>query len=234
MPNKPLAIIPARGGSKRIPGKNIKDFLGQPIIAYSIKTAVNSDLFSEVMVSTDDEQIAKVAQTHGAVVPFLRSNKNADDFATTVAVLLEVLKEYEKSGQVFKHACCIYPTAPFIQEALLKKAFQLLLEKQADCVFPALPFNFPIQRAIKLDKAGKLSLFQPEHLNTRSQDLEKAYQDSGQFYWFNVATLRQTRALWTENTFPIIISEMEAQDIDNPIDWEIAEFKYKLLNNGEK
>ncbi|GAB5552444.1 MAG: pseudaminic acid cytidylyltransferase [Saprospiraceae bacterium] len=234
MLNKPLAIIPARGGSKRIPGKNIKDFLGQPIIAYSIQTALASGLFSEVMVSTDDEKIASVAQAYGASVPFFRSKKNANDYATTVDVLLEVLNEYEKKHKAFEYACCIYPTAPFTQAELLKKAFQLLIDKQADCVFPALPFSFPIQRAIKLDAAGKLSLFQPEHLNTRSQDLEKAFHDSGQFYWFNVENLQKKQALWTDNTYPIQISEMEAQDIDNPEDWVIAEFKYKLFTNGKK
>lgn len=234
MHNKPIAIIPARGGSKRIPGKNIKDFLGKPIIAYSIETALAANLFSEVMVSTDAPEIAEVAQAYGASVPFLRSQENADDFATTADVLLEVLAKYHQQGQAFKYACCLYPTAPFIQKNLLKKAYQMLLDKQADCVFPALPFNFPIQRAIKLNKAGKMSFFQPEHLHSRSQDLEKAYHDSGQFYWFQVEHLQQNRALLTDHTFPIIISEMEAQDIDEPIDWEIAEFKYQLLNHGKK
>jgi N-acylneuraminate cytidylyltransferase len=233
MPDKPLAIIPARGGSKRIPGKNIKDFLGKPIIAYSIQAALASNLFSEVMVSTDDEKIAAVAQTYGAVVPFLRSNKNSDDHATTVDVLLEVLDSYQEQGQSFEFACCLYPTAPFIKEHFLKSTFDTLIEKQADSVFPVLPFSFPIQRALKISPQGKMSLFQPAQRHTRSQDLEKAYHDSGQFYWFQVAKLRKAKALWTNNTFPIVISEMEAQDIDYPEDWKVAEFKYKLLHDGK-
>lgn len=233
MLNKPLAIIPARGGSKRIPGKNIKDFLGQPIIAYSIQAALESELFSEVMVSTDSQKIAELAKTYGASVPFLRSNKNADDFATTVDVILEVLNQYENQGRAFEFACCIYPTAPFIQADLLKKAFNNLVEKGADCVFPVLPFSSPIQRAIKMDSDGQMALFQPEHLTTRSQDLEKAYHDAGQFYWFEVERLKYNKALWTSHTFPLIISELEAHDIDHPEDWAVAEFKYKLRQHGK-
>lgn len=233
MLNKPLAIIPARGGSKRIPGKNIKNFLGQPIIAYSIQAALESGLFSDVMVSTDDAHIAKVAQAYGAMVPFLRSKKNADDFATTVDVILEVLNKYENQGREFEFACCIYPTAPFIQADLLKKAFKNLVQKGADCVFPVLPFSFPIQRAIKMDSDGQMALFQPEHLTTRSQDLEKAYHDAGQFYWFDVERLKHNKALWTDRTFPLIISELEAHDIDHPEDWAVAEFKYKLRQHGK-
>ncbi|MEM6964773.1 MAG: pseudaminic acid cytidylyltransferase [Bacteroidota bacterium] len=176
-----LAIIPARGGSKRIHRKNIKHFLGKPIIGYPVASAIHSNIFEEVMVSTDDEEIAATAKTFGASVPFLRSAANADDFATTVDVLLEVVSAYEKQGKVFDNICCIYPTAPFVSSQLLRMAFDKMITYDFDSVFPVIPFGFPIQRAVKI-QADKVKLIQPEHLNTRSQDLEKAYHDCGQLY----------------------------------------------------
>lgn len=225
-----LCIIPARGGSKRIPKKNIKYFLGKPIIAYSIETALNSNLFSEVMVTTDDVEIAEIAKKYGAKVPFLRSDKNADDFATTIAVIKEVIQEYKKDGRYFEYACCIYPTAPFVTEIRLKKGEKLLLANNFDCVFPVMEFSFPIQRALKIDAVHKMTLFQPKHQNSRSQDLEKAYHDAGQFYWFNTKELLQKGKLWTDNTGVITIKESEGQDIDTLEDWKLAEIKYKLLH----
>ena len=227
---KSLAIIPGRGGSKRIPNKNKKDFLGKPIIAYSIETALNSNLFETVMVSTDDDEIEQIAVKLGAVVPFKRSKKNSDDFATTVDVLLEVLEEYENIGKRFDSGCLIYPTAPFITAEQLIKGQSLLQDKKYDCVFPVLPFSYPIQRALKIADESKMEMYNPENLNVRSQDLETAYHDSGQFYWFNVDAIKSQQKLWTNNSGVMVISELQAQDIDSLDDWKLAELKYRLLN----
>lgn len=225
-----IAIIPARGGSKRIPRKNIKLFLGKPIIAYSIEAALASGLFDEVMVSTDDEEIARIAGEYGAKVPFIRSEKNADDYATTVDVIEEVLDAYEGLGKVFEYGCCIYPCAPFVSAKLLSIGYKKLIENKLDCVFPAIRFGFPIQRAVKVDSNDRIEMFQPEFMQTRSQDLEPAFQDAGQFYFFKTNKLVAAKRLWTDNTSLIEISDFEAQDIDNQIDWELAELKYQIIN----
>ncbi|SFC75433.1 pseudaminic acid cytidylyltransferase [Spirosoma endophyticum] len=224
-----VAIITARGGSKRIPRKNIRPFLGRPIIAYVIDAARKSGLFSEVMVSTDDQEIAEVARHYGAAVPFLRSTKTADDFATTADVLTEVVDQYTQKGQVFDYACCLYPTAPFVTPDLLKQAFSTLTRKQFDTVYPVQQFSFPIQRAVLL-RNEKVQWFQPEHALTRSQDLEPAYHDAGQFYFVNVAAFQQNHRLITDNSGGIVISELEAHDIDNEEDWQVAELKYSMVN----
>ena len=224
-----LAIIPARGGSKRIPRKNIKDFLGKPIIAYSIEAAISSSLFDEVMVSTDDEEIALIAKEYGANVPFKRSDKNADDYATTVDVIEEVLESYRQEGEVFDDVCCIYPTAPFVTKDKLNKAFQLLVNNSYDTVMPVIPYSFPIQRSFAL-KGEKVQMKFPEHKNTRSQDLEKTYHDAGQFYFFRSDILSKKQGLWTKNVAGIKISDLEGQDIDNEEDWLLAELKFKLFN----
>lgn len=222
-----VAIITARGGSKRIPRKNIRPFLGKPIIAYVIEAALQSGLFSEVMVSTDDAEIAEIARQYGASVPFLRTTETADDYATTAAVLSEVLSQYEQQGKQFDYACCLYPTAPFVTPKLLMRAFSTLTEKQFDTVYPVQPFSFPIQRAVFL-RDSTVQWFQPEHALTRSQDLEPAYHDAGQFYFFNVNTFQQSHRLITANSGGIVISEMAAHDIDNETDWQVAEFKFQL------
>ncbi len=222
-----VAIITARGGSKRIPRKNIRPFLGKPIIAYVIDAASQSGLFNEVMVSTDDAEIADIARQYGASVPFFRSAETADDFATTADVLTEVIARYEQQGQVFDYACCLYPTAPFITSDLLNRAFSTLIEKQFDTVYPVQPFSFPTQRAVLL-RDSKVQWFQPEHALTRSQDLEPAYHDAGQFYFFNVATFRQSHRLITDNSGGIVISELDAHDIDTEVDWAVAEMKYRM------
>jgi len=227
---KKIAIITARGGSKRIPKKNIKPFLGKPIIAYAIETALRSKIFDEVMVSTDDQEIAKIAKEYGANVPFMRSAKNSDDFAGTVDVLEEVVEQYKEVGQTFDLGCCIYPTAPFVTTELLEKGFKLMLEKNLETVFPVLQFSFPIQRAIKINSTNKIEMFNPEHFNSRSQDLEPAFHDTGMFYWFNMDVLKSKKRMWTDNTAVIILSELEAHDIDTLEDWRIAEFKYKILH----
>jgi pseudaminic acid cytidylyltransferase len=222
-----IAIITARGGSKRIPKKNIRDFLGKPIIAYSIETALKSGLFTEVMVSTDDTEIASIAKKYGASVPFMRTPENSDDFAGTVDVLCEVLSEYKKKGSNFDYVCCIYPTAPFVTVEILNQAYILLKDLALDCVFPVLPFSYPIQRALRKDKQNKISMFFPEYLQSRSQDLEKAYHDSGQFYFFQPEILLKKRNLFSDNSSVIVLNEMQAHDIDHEEDWEVAEFKYK-------
>jgi N-acylneuraminate cytidylyltransferase len=233
-----VAIIPARKGSKRIPLKNIKPFLGKPIMAYSIEAALNSGLFDEVMVSTDDAEIAKVAIEYGAKVPFLRSSKNSDDFTSSKDVMLEVIDEYEKRGMKFNIGCCVYATAPFLTVDNLQKAYSLLKEKKFDTVLPLLKFNYPIQRALYVTD-GKIVMINKEHLNTRSQDLPHCYHDSGQFFWFDVKTFQQKQHPFTDNSGAIIISDMEAQDIDDLADWQLAELKYQLvqqlksIGNGE-
>lgn len=224
-----IAIIPARGGSKRIPRKNVRPFLGKPILAYGIDAALQSGLFDTVMVSTDDAGIADVARQHGADVPFLRRAETADDFATTADVLTDVLAQYDQQQTTFTHVCCLYPTAPFITPDLLKKAFSLLTDRQFDTVYPLQRFSFPIQRAVLL-RDERVQWFQPEHALTRSQDLEPAYHDAGQFYFFDVATFRANQKLISANSGGIVIPEMAAHDIDTEDDWRIAEFKYKLLH----
>ena len=226
---KRLAIITARGGSKRIPRKNIKEFCGKPIIAYSIEAALQSGVFDEVMVSTDDEEIAEIAVKYGAKVPFYRSEATANDFATTNDVIWEVLEEYEKRGEVFDAFCCMYPTAPFLKAERLSAAMDLLMNSDADKVFPVVEFSFPPLRGLIIEE-GKLVFKYPEYMYARSQDLEKHYHDAGQFYCFKTADYKATKSFWTGNIKPIVLSELEVQDIDTQTDWEIAEMKWKILN----
>lgn len=225
---KKAAIITARGGSKRIPRKNIKEFCGKPIIAYSIEAALNSGIFDKVMVSTDDQEIARIAVTYGAQVPFFRSEKTANDFATTNDVLLEVLDEFEKRGEVYELACCIYPTAPFVTANKLKRAVEQLASSDADTLIPVVSFSYPPQRAM-IVKEGMLTFEFPQYLDSRSQDLEPHYHDAGQFYVFRTSAFRKNRKLMVGNILPLIVSELEVQDIDDQTDWEIAEMKYRLM-----
>lgn len=228
MSKKRLAIITARGGSKRIPYKNIREFCGRPIIVYSIEAALNSDVFDEVMVSTDDEKIAEIAKEAGAKVPFLRSAETSNDFATTADVILEVLAEYEKQGQNFDSACCIYPTAPFITSDKLKNAVELLESKAYDSVMPVAEFSFPPLRGMVMD-GDKVSYKWEEFSLARSQDLNKIYHDVGQFYVIDVEKFKEAKRLVTKNTGAVVIDELEMQDIDNEVDWRLAELKYQLL-----
>lgn len=226
-----ICIIPARGGSKRIPRKNIKLFLGRPIIAYSIETAINSGLFDEVMVSTDDVEIAKIAISYGAKVPFLRDMKTANDFATTFDVIEEVVLQYETLGVKYEYICCMYACAPFVSNHRLLDSFTVLKINNFDSVFPVMRFGFPIQRALNIDDNKKTSYFYPEFSLSRSQDLENSYHDAGQFYWMNRENCLRERKILTDNSGSIIISELEGQDIDNDIDWKLAELKYELLQS---
>ncbi len=224
---KLLAIIPARGGSKRIPRKNIRNFLGKPIIAYPIAAAIELGRFSGVCVPTDDVEIQKIAEDNGASVPFLRSAENSDDVATTASVLCEVVEAYQQQGQSFDIICCIYPTAPFVTANLLAQSLQQLVDCELDSVFPVLKYGFPIQRAVKLND-GKVAMVQTEHLHTRSQDLEDHYHDAGQFYWIRTQALVREKKLWTNNTGAMELDPMSAHDIDTISDWKAAEFKYQL------
>ena len=226
-----IAIIPARGGSKRIPGKNTKDFLGKPIIAYSIQAALKSNLFDEVMVSTDDTEIADIARQYGASVPFIRNKITTGDYATTSEVLKEVIEKYAENNRHFDDGCCLYPTAPLVTPVKLVEAYDLLKKQNLDAVFPIVRYNYPILRSLKYAN-GKVQMNWPEYLNSRSQDLAPAFYDSGQFYWFNINQFIETNEIITNNCGGIEISEIEAQDIDNDIDWQLAEMKYNLVNSN--
>lgn len=223
-----VAIITARGGSKRIPGKNKMDFLGKPIICYSIEAALSSGIFDEVMVSTDDEEIAEIARKSGASVPFMRSEATANDFATTDDVLMEVLEEYDKRGKTFDYMACIYPTAPFVTAQKLQEAVQILKDNHAAGVMPVVSFSFPPQRGMVI-RNGRLEYCYPENATVRSQDLETMYHDCGQFYVYDVEKYRACRGDLPEGYFPIEVSELEVQDIDNMSDWKLAEIKYQMM-----
>lgn len=222
-----IAIITARGGSKRIPRKNIKEFCGKPILAYSIEAALKCGLFDRVMVSTEDAEIAELAGKYGAEVPFFRSESTSGDYAVTTDVLLEVLAEYEKRGERFDLACCIYPTAPFVTAERLREAVSLLEESGADSVLPVARFSFPPQRCVVV-KDGCLQFKWPEYAQARSQDLEPFYHDAGQFYCLKVKSFLEQKVLVMNRTVPLILPEMEIQDIDTEEDWELAQVKYRL------
>lgn len=223
-----IAIITARGGSKRIPHKNIKEFCGKPIIEYSIEAAKQAGIFDTVMVSTDDNKIAEIAKNAGAEVPFMRSAETSNDYATTADVLMEVLEKYKERGIRYENACCIYPTAPFVTENKLRQAMEMLVNEKKDSVIPVVPFSFPPLRGMVIND-GKLEYKWQEYAMKRSQDLEEIYHDCGQFYVFRVKSFEKEKKLVTDNTAGMIISELEVQDIDNETDWELAEMKYRLL-----
>ena len=223
-----IAIITARGGSKRIPKKNIREFLGKPILAYSIEAALGSGLFDEVMVSTDSTEIADIAERFGAKVPFYRSDATSNDYATTNDVILEVLDKYERRGENFDIAVCLYPTAPFVTAQKLISAVKELEDSDADTLIPVVPFSYPPQRALIIDQ-GKLRFLYPENLDARSQDLMPHYHDVGQFYVIRTEAFKVNKKLMVGNILPFIVDEREVQDIDNESDWAIAEMKYKLM-----
>lgn len=223
-----IAIITARGGSKRIPHKNIKEFCGKPIIEYSIEAAKQAGIFDTVMVSTDDNKIAEIAKNAGAEVPIMRSEETSNDYATTADVLMEVLEKYKERGIRYENACCIYPTAPFVTGYKLRQAMEMLVKEKKDSVMPVVPFSFPPLRGMVIND-GKLEYKWQEYAMKRSQDLEEIYHDCGQFYVFRVETFEKEKKLVTDNTAGMIISELEVQDIDNETDWQLAEMKYRLL-----
>ncbi len=232
MGGRNLAIVTARGGSKRIPRKNIKDFLGKPIISYSIEAAIESKVFEKVMVSTDDEEIAGIAQTYGAEIPFMRSAATSSDHATTEDVLKEVILEYQKRGKIYDCICCLYPTAPFVTGEKIRRAMAALRDSEADSIIPVVKFSYPPQRSFVL-RGGKVAMRYPEFLQTRSQDLDNWYHDCGQFYCVKTPAFLEYGEILTDNSIPLLTSELEMQDIDTEEDWKIAEMKY-LIMHGER
>lgn len=228
-----IAIIPARGGSKRIPRKNIKDFNGKPIIAYSIEAALNSGCFDRVIVSTDDEEIATVARKYGADVPFIRPDNVSDDYATTADVLLHAIDWLAEHGNSINYLCCIYATAPFIRVQDIQNALQLLKnDPTADYCFPVCEFPFPIQRGIKLNGSGRVEMFHPEYFKTRSQDLELAYHDVGQFYWGKPQAYQDDIPMFSDKAIAYPISRKRVVDLDTPQDWEFALLLAKALEDN--
>ncbi len=227
-----LALIPARGGSKRIPRKNIRPFCGKPIIGYPIEAALKSGIFSEVMVSTDDIEIATFAKRAGAEVPFLRNERTSNDTALINEVIEEVLCEYQKSGRNFEYLCCIFATCPLITSKILKESFELLRNRQFDSVIPVIKYTHPIQRAFKIT-AGRLFMFSPENFAKRTQDLEPSYYDSGSFYWMKVESFMKNKKCLTENTGAFVIPEYSAVDIDTEEDWKRAEAVSDFLSRSK-
>lgn len=222
---KNLCIIPARGGSKRIPRKNVKSFLGKPMLAYSIEAAMATNLFDEVMVSTDDDEIAEVARQYGAKVPFMRSSETANDFATTADVLHEVIDKYKELGREFDNFCCVYATAPMVQSKDIISAYNRLQSSDFTIVYPVVQFSYPIWRCLDLAEDGSMKRHWPEYENSRSQDLPKEYHDTGTFYWHKTKK-------WLAGNIKvggIEVDETTVQDIDTESDWKIAEMKYRLL-----
>lgn len=230
---KSIAIIPARGGSKRIPRKNIKEFLGKPLIAYSIQTAIESKLFDKIIVTTDDEEIASIAQKYGAKVPFIRPKELADDFTGTADVVNHALKWLKEHGDEYDYVCTIYATAPLLQSKYLVEGFEKLKNSDAINAFSATSMPFPIQRTFKITANGRCEMFWPENYNVRSQDLEEAYQDAGQFYWTK-ADKRSDEIMFGKDSIPIVLPRHLVQDIDTLEDWQRAEIMYRVIQEEEK
>ena len=221
-----LAVITARGGSKRIPRKNIKEFCGKPILVYSIEAAQQAQIFDEIMVSTDDTEIAEVAEQYGASVPFLRSAEAADDFADTDTVLREVVQEYKRRGSIIENLCCLYPTAPFVTGEVLCRAYDLFRKTEADELVPIVRFSYPPQRGFVMD-GDSLQYRWPEYKDMRSQDIEPIYHDAGQFYFMRAKALfRSSEDAYKRAAF--ILDEMQVQDIDTIEDWALAELKFRM------
>jgi N-acylneuraminate cytidylyltransferase len=224
-----IAIIPARGGSKRIPRKNIKEFHGKPLIAYSIEAAKASQCFDRIIVSTDDIEIAEVAKQYGAQVPFIRPAEISDDFATTMDVMQHAIKYCTEQGYEPNLVCCIYATAPFLLPEYLQQGAAEFKDDTIEYAFSATSFPFPIQRAIKLTDTGRVNMFYREYADTRSQDLTEAYHDAGQFYWGNASAFSQGKAIFAEHSKAVLLPRKRVQDIDTPEDWELAEALFSVL-----
>jgi pseudaminic acid cytidylyltransferase len=229
-----IAIIPARGGSKRIPRKNIKDFFGKPLIAYSIEVALQSNLFDIIIVSTDDENIAKIARSYGAEVPFIRPKELSDDFTGTFDVINHTIEYLETKGEKYEYICTLYATAPLLQKEYLIQGYTQLKNSNATNAFSATSMPFPIQRTFKLNKDGRCEMFTPEHYTSRSQDLEDAYQDAGQFYWTNRMQQKKDKngIIFSDISIPIILPRHLVQDIDTLEDWKRAEYMYQIINKN--
>jgi len=225
-----LAVIPARGGSKRIPGKNIKPFAGKPMIAHSIEAAKRTALFDRIIVSTDSQEIADIAIKYGAEVPFMRPAEIADDFTPTQNVLEHALKFASESAH-YDYMCCIYATAPLVSTEYIKKGYELIKEKNANTVFSVTSFPHPIFRAYKINEDGSVQMFWPEHGLTRSNDLPEAFHDAGQFYWINAENFLKTGKMISKNALPLILPRYMVVDIDTKEDWEVAEFMYETCKS---
>ena len=224
-----LAVIPARGGSKRIPRKNIRPFAGLPMIAHSIRAAQAAQLFDRIIVSTDDEEITAVARAHGAEVPFLRPAELADDFATTWAVVQHAIRAMQGQGMNPEYTCCIYATAPFLQAAYLQQAFTRLAASDKSYAFSVAHYDFPVQRALRLTADGGVDALYPEYRQTRSQDLEEAVHDAGQFYWGRSAAFLRSDVLFSPASLPVLLPPHLVQDIDTPDDWKRAELMFAAI-----
>ena len=229
---KCVAIIPARGGSKRIPRKNIKNFHGKPLIAYSIEVALKSKLFDKVIVSTDDEEIAEIAKEFGAEVPFLRPKELSDDFTGTGAVINHAINFLKEQGENIDFVCTIYATAPLLQEKYLIKAYERLKDSNAKNAFSCTSMPFPIQRTFKITSNERCEMFWPENFSKRSQDLEEAFQDAGQFYWTNL-NVKSDDIIFGKDSIPIILPRYLVQDIDTQEDWTRAEFMYESIKKDK-
>jgi pseudaminic acid cytidylyltransferase len=229
--NKVVAIIPARGGSKRIPNKNIKLFAGQPIISYSIRVARETGLFDRVIVSTDSLEISTIAIEYGAEVPFLRPAELANDFAGTAEVVCHAVEWLAKEGMQPKFICCIYATAPFIQASYLKQGYDKLLSSDATSVFSVTTYPYPIYRSLKVTEDDRIKMMWPEYANIRSQDLTEAYHDAGQFYWANTEKFMKEKALFAKDSLPVILPRYLVQDIDTLEDWETAEKMFTVIKS---
>jgi len=227
-----LCVIPARGGSKRIPHKNIKEFYGQPMIGYSIKAALDSQCFDQVIVSTDDAEIAEVSKSFGAIVPFVRPDELANDYTATVPVIKHAIEWFDAQGQKPLEVCCLYATAPFVTADAIKKSYDQMQYTQADYCFTVTSFVFPIQRAVKITAENRIEMLYPEYLETRSQDLEESYHDAGQFYWGKAESFRQQKPLFSKSATPYILPRHLVQDVDTPEDWKRAELMYQVLKKS--
>ena len=225
-----VAIIPARAGSKRIPRKNIKDFCGKPMIAWSIEAALQSNCFDRVIVSTDDVEIADVAKRYGAEVPFMRPAVLADDHTGTTAVIRHAVEWCMQQGDQPEYACCIYATAPFILPADIQRGFEALVNAGCDYAFSVTSYPFPIQRAIRVTPQGRVEMFHPEQFNTRSQDLEEAYHDAGQFYWGRSSAWLTEKIIFSQAAAPVLLPHYRVQDIDTIEDWQRAELMHAAIN----
>lgn len=224
-----VAVIPARGGSKRIPRKNIKEFCGKPMIAYSIEAALQSGCFDKIIVSTDDSEIMEVAKSYGAEVPFTRPTELSNDYAGTIPVIRHAIEWLSEQGVEVNLVCCLYATAPFVTAEYLQQGLQQLKETNAAYAFTVTSYAFPIQRAIKLNSELGVEMFDANNFNTRSQDLEEAWHDAGQFYWGRVDAWVNEKTIFGAESTPVILPRHRVQDIDTPEDWERAEWMFKAL-----
>jgi len=229
-----LCVIPARGGSKRIPRKNIKPFNGLPMIAYSIESALESGCFDKVVVSTDDVEIAAVAKSYGAEIPFMRPKTLSNDKAGTLPVIKHAVEWFDKCFQPPEYVCCLYATAPFVQSQNIRNALTQLIKTQAEYCFTVTSYSFPIQRAIRLTEKNRIEMFEPQNFNMRSQDLEAAYHDAGQFYWGMAETFKRQKIFFSEIATPFVLPRYQVQDIDTPEDWTQAEMMYQVLQQSGK